>query len=111
MRAGNGFRFLDAAEFPFVGTVVDESLPVNYFYGPVRSQSIPREPDFPVAAATDLADEFVIGNICGGNPACKSGLRKILRLVWGHGSSPVLCPLCQAVNPKRLYSPGDESPS
>src|SRR5439155_20993163 len=85
--AGDRFEFLDAAEFTLVRSVMCESLPVDNFHSAIGAQSIPREPDFTVAAASDLTDEFVIGNICEWDPACRSSLRKVLRLVWAHVSS------------------------
>ena len=68
--AGDRFEFLDAAEFTLVRSVMCESLPVDNFHSAIGAQSTLREPDFPIAAPSNFADQFVVRNICEGNPAC-----------------------------------------
>lgn len=63
MAAGERFVFLNALELAAERAVVAEFIAADDFDRPQRAQSrVARQPDFAVGAATDDANEFVIGN-------------------------------------------------
>ena len=65
---GDRLEAADAFKLAFIRAVVIEGGAMNDLHGAPGAHDIPGQPDFAVAAATDAAKEFVVGNDrwCGG---------------------------------------------
>src|SRR5438552_14521998 len=62
MRPGNRLELLNTAKFPLERSGVFKRAAINDLDRPQRAQFVARQPNFPVAAFADGAEQFVIGN-------------------------------------------------
>src|SRR5262249_37642615 len=56
-------EFLDAGKLPFVRPFVLEVFAINQFDGVTSANDASRQPHLAIAAATDAADQFIIGDL------------------------------------------------
>ena len=62
MGSGNRFEFLQAAELTLVGPLAVKGRAINHLYGPQSTHNTAGKPDLTVAALTDFAEQFMIGD-------------------------------------------------
>src|SRR6267154_1330117 len=89
MRARNRLELLHPAELAFVRAIAVKSVPIDDLHRPERSHHITRQPDCDVTAATDAADQLVVGYFRISFGRRNSGFRYHNR-VWLTTSSIVL---------------------
>ena len=60
--SGDRFEAADAGQFPLERTLVSEGFAINNLYRPVNSHHVAGQPNFPIAAAANAAQQLVIWN-------------------------------------------------